>query len=132
MPYKPHQVDEADRTYSYKIMWLGLPCSIALLIGLQFEAAELLRILAGGFVAGTFISMAWSWKYDEFMRDEIALASGWALSFAGVVLFAQIIPFAREYEPDAGMVLAIMAVIFHAALTFNRIRNGAFDGGAYD
>lgn len=130
MPYNPRQITEADHTYYYKAMWLGLPLSILLLIGLQFEAAELLCTLAGGFVSGSFMGLALSWKYDEFMRDEIAVASGWTLSFAGLALFAQIIPFARDYEPDAGTVLAIMAVIFHAAIYVCRIRNGALKGDA--
>lgn len=128
MPYEPGRINEADHTYYYKAMWLGLPLSVLLLIGLQFEAAEFFCTLAGGYVSGSFIGLAWSWKYDEFMRDEVAVASGWALGFAGLALFAQIIPFARDYEPDAGTVLAIMAVFFHTAIYVCRIRNGAFSG----
>lgn len=130
MPYDPKSITEYDRSYAYKGLWLGLPFSIALLVSLQFEAFHFFSILAGGFVSGTLIALAWAWSHDEFAGKEIAFAANWALSFAGVALFVQLIPYTRDFEPDAGMVLALVACVFHAALTWRRIADGALAGDA--
>ena len=124
MAYDPKAITEDQRSYAYKTMWLGLPFSIVLLICMQFEALEFLSTLVGGFVSGTFIALAWAWSHDEFVRGQIAFASNCALSFAGVVLFLQLVPIARDYPIGAGQAIAIMAVIFHVALAYRRIRDG--------
>ena len=128
MPYDPKAITEDDRSYAYKMLWLGFPLSIVLLASMQFEALATFTTLVGGFVSGTLIAMAWAWSHDEFAREEIAFAANWALSFAGVVLFLQIVPIAREYEVDAGLVLASLAFVFHAALTYRRVRDGYLAG----
>ncbi|QFT77844.1 hypothetical protein [Erythrobacter sp. THAF29] len=128
MPYDPKAITEDDRSYSYKILWLGLPLSLLLVIGLAFDATSIFVTLSGGFVSGTFIAMAWAGYHDEFARKELAFASGWAVSFAGLVLFSKVIPYGRDFSPEIGFVLAIMSTIFHAALWIYRIKNGAFVG----
>lgn len=127
MPYNPKAITEHDRTYAYKAMWAGMPLSIVLLVSLQFPSFSQLSILTGGFVCGLFMGQAWSWSYDEFMREEVAFASGWALSFAGVVLFLAILPNSFRVEFPAADVLAAMAVVFHGALTYRRIEDGALE-----
>jgi hypothetical protein len=123
MQYDPKAVTEHDRSYAYKIMWAGLPLSLILLIGLQFSELALLVTLSGGFVSGTFIGLFFTGHQDEFVRDQIAFAANWALGFAGAVLFAQVVPFARDYEPDVGLILAMMATVFHAALVYRRLKD---------
>lgn len=128
MGYNPKAITEDDRSYAYKAMWLGLPLSLVLLVSLQFPAFSQLSILAGGFVCGLFIGQAWSWSYDEFMQKEVAFASGWALSFAGIVLFIAILPNSFRIEFPSSHVLAAMACVFHAAIAFRRIKDGALAG----
>ena len=130
MAYDPKAITEDQRSYAYKTMWLGLPFSIVLLICMQFEALEFLSTLVGGFVSGTFIALAWAWSHDEFVREQLFFASSWALSFAGLALFVQIVPYGRDFDHDAGVILALMAVIFHAALAWRRWRDGEFAGGS--
>lgn len=126
MPYNPKAITEHDRTYAYKAMWAGLPLSIVLLVSLQFPSFSQLTILSGGFVCGLFIGQAFSWSYDEFMQKEVAFAAGWALSFAGVVLFLAILPESFRLELPVADMLAAMAVVFHAAITWRRVRDGDF------
>lgn len=128
MPYDPKAITEYHRTSSYKVLWIGFPLSLILVLGMSFDDTSILVTLCGGFVSGTLIAMAWTWSHDEFAREELAFASGWALSFGGLVLFSQVFPFSRDYDPDTGFMLAIMALIFHSALWFHRIKNGAFAG----
>lgn len=124
MPYDPKAVTEDQRSYAYKMMWLGLPFSVILLASMRFEALAFLTILVGGFVSGLFIGLAWAWSHDEFVRERIAFAANCALSFAGVILFLQLVPFSRDYPFGAGQAIAMMAVVFHAALAFRRWRDG--------
>ena len=124
MPYNPRAVDEHDRSFAYNAMWLGLPLSLILLVSMHFEAFSFLTALVGGGVCGLFIGLIFAWSHDEFIQKQIAFASNWALSFAGMALFVQIIPITREHEYDAGTMLTIMAVIFHAALAFRRLKDG--------
>jgi hypothetical protein len=133
MPYPKKRIfdlDERERSFAYNFLWLGLPLSILLVIGMQFEALGELEVLVGGAVSGTLIGQALVGLQDEFYRNECSFAANWALSFAGLALFAQIIPFWRDYEFDAGMCLAIMALVFHTALVYRRIRDGALAGGS--
>lgn len=123
MQYNPIIVTEHDRSYAYMIMWAGLPLSLLLLIGLQIPELEFLAAVAGGFVSGIFVALIFTGRQDEFVRGQLAFAANWALSFAGIVLFAQVVPIARDYEPDTGLVLGIMATIFHVALAYRRIRD---------
>jgi hypothetical protein len=129
MPYDPKAITEDDRTYAYKAMWAGLPLSVVLLVSMQFEALSFLTIAAGGFVSGTFVAQAWNWSYDEFQRDEITFASGWALSLAGVLLFLAIMPNAFRVVVETDLAIASMALLFHIAIYYRRIRNGAFSRG---
>lgn len=129
MPYKPFQPDEHGRSFSYKMMWLGLPLSILLVIGMHFDAAEPLIILTGGYVSGIFLGQILTGGQDEYFLEEINFASRFALSFAGLAMFAQIVPRLREWEFDAGYCIAIMALIFNAAIYYRRIADGAFSGG---
>ena len=123
MQYNPRTVTEHDRSFAYNALWAGLPLSILLLTGLLVPAFEILAAVAGGFVSGTFIALVFIGNHDEFVRGQLAFAANWALSFAGFVLFAQVVPIARDYEPDAGLVLAVMGTIFHAALAYRRVRD---------
>ena len=125
MPYDPKAVTEDQRSYAYKMMWLGLPNAIILLVSLQFEAFEALTMLAGGFVSGSFIGLIWAWSNDEFVRGQIAFAANWALAFVGVALFVLITPFMRDVQFPAAQVLAATGLVFHAALVFRRLRDGA-------
>lgn len=130
MPYDPHAITTDDRTYAYKAMWIGLPMSIILVISMQFEAFSQLTTIVGGFVCGLFIGQAWSWRYDEFQQKEIAFASGWALSLAGIILFLAILPSSFGVVIEADLAIAIMALVFHAAIYYHRLRNGELWGGA--
>jgi hypothetical protein len=123
MQYNPRTVTEHDRSYAYNALWAGLPLSLLLLIGLQIPEFEVLAAVAGGFVCGTFIALVLIGNHDEFVRGQLSFAANWALCFAGLVLFAQVVPIARDYEPDTGLVLGIMAAIFHVALAYRRIRD---------
>lgn len=129
MPYDPSAITADERTYAYKAMWAGLPNSLALLVCVQFEALSFLAIVPGGFICGIFIGQAWSWSYDEFMRNEVAFASGWALSLAGIVLFLALLPRSFRIEVETDLAIACMAFVFHCAIYWRRIRDGAFTGG---
>ena len=130
MPYDPKAVTEDDRSFAYRMLSLGLPSSLLLLASMQFEALSLFTVLCGGYVCGVFIAMAWSFSHDEFVREQLFFASSWALSFAGLALFVQIVPYGRDFDHDAGVILALMAGIFHAALAWRRWRDGEFAGGS--
>ena len=123
MPYNPKATTQDDRTFFYNAMWIGLPCSILLLASLQFEAMSFLTPAVGGFACGTLIGLVFAGLQDELFRSEVAFAANFALSFAGLVLFAQIIPWARDHELDQATMLATMALIFHAAVAYRRIRD---------
>jgi hypothetical protein len=123
MPYNPKAPTQDDRTFAYNALWLGLPLSIILLASMQFEALSIFTTLAGGFVCGTLIGQVFSGWQDEVYRAEVGFAANFALAFAGVVLFAQIVPWARDHELDQGTMLAIMALIFHAAIVYRRNRD---------
>jgi|JI8StandDraft_2_1071088.scaffolds.fasta_scaffold14121_6 peptidoglycan/LPS O-acetylase OafA/YrhL len=123
MPYNPKAISQDDRTFGYNAMWIGLPCSILLLASMQFEAMSFLTAGVGGFVCGTLIGLVFTWKQDEVFRSEVAFAANFALCFAGIALFVQIIPFGRDWEYDPGVMLAIMALIFHVAIAYRRIRD---------
>ena len=123
MPYNPKATSQDDRTFGYNAMWIGLPCSILLLASMQFEAISFLAPAVGGFVCGTLIGLVFAWTQDEVFRSEVAFAANFALSFAGVALFVQIVPFGRDWKYDPGVMLAIMALIFHVAIAYRRIRD---------
>jgi peptidoglycan/LPS O-acetylase OafA/YrhL len=123
MPYNPKATSQNDRTFGYNAMWIGLPCSILLLASLQFEAVSFLTPVVGGFVCGTLIGLVFTWKQDEVFRSEVAFAANFALAFAGVALIVQIAPFGRDWEYEPDVMLAIMALIFHVAVAYRRIRD---------
>jgi hypothetical protein len=123
MPYNPKAPSQSERNFGYNALWIGLPCSILLLASMQFEAMSFLTPVAGGFVCGSLIGQIFSWSQDEVYRSEVAFAANFALCFAGVALFVQIVPFGRDWEYDPGMLLAIMALIFHVAIAYRRIRD---------
>ena len=123
MPYNPKATTQDDRTFLYNVQWIGLPCSILLFASLQFEPMSFLTPGVGGFVCGSLIGLVFAWKQDEIFRAELAFAGNVALAFAGLALFAQILPWTREHEFEPGTTLATMALIFHAALAYRRIRD---------
>lgn len=123
MSYNPKGRTQDDRTFAYNILWLGLPMSIILLVSMQIEALSFLTALAGGIVCGTLIGQAFAGRQDEVFRTEVAFAANFALAFAGLALLAQIMPFARDHEYDPRLMLSVMALIFHAALAYHRVRN---------
>lgn len=123
MPYNPKAISQDDRTFAYNSLWFGLPCSILLLVSMQFEATSFLTVGIGGFVCGSLIGQVFAWSQDEVYRSEVAFAANFALSFAGVALFVQIVPFGRDWEYDPGVMLAIMALIFHVAVAYRRVRD---------
>lgn len=123
MPYNPKAFTQDDRTWSYNILWLGLPLSVLLLASMHFEALSFLTAITGGFVCGTLVGPAFAASQDEVYRAEIAFGGNFALAFAGLALFVQIVPWTRDYAYDPGVMLAIMALIFHAAIAFRRIRD---------
>lgn len=129
MTYDPTAVTEHDRSFSQKMMWLGLPFSVALFAATQFGFVDLFATVFGGFVCGTFIGLFWTSYHDEFFQIQIAFASNWALGFAGIALFYHIIPYARDYPFELTETLAAMALVFHCALTYRRMRDGALSGG---
>jgi hypothetical protein len=123
MPYNPKGTTPDDRTFAYNAMWLGLPCSILLVLSMQIEAMSFLTPGVGGIVCGTLIGLIFAPLQDEVFRSEVAFAANFALSFAGVALIVQIAPFGRDWEYDPGLMLAIMALIFHVAIAYRRIRD---------
>lgn len=123
MPYNPKAPTQSDRTFAYNGLWLGLPLSIILLASMQVQAFSILTVISGGFVCGTLIGQAFGGWQDEVYRTEVAFAANFAIAFAGLALFVQIVPHARDHEYDPGLMLAIMALIFHAALAYRRIRD---------
>lgn len=123
MPYNPKATTQDDRTFAYNAMWIGLPCSILLLASMQFEAMSFLTRGVGGFVCGTLIGLVFAGLQDEVFRSEVAFAANFALAFAGLVLFAQIMPLTRDHELDQDTMLATLALIFHAAISYRRIRD---------
>jgi hypothetical protein len=123
MPYNPKATSQNDRTFGYNAMWIGLPCSILLVLSMQIESMSFLTTGSGGFVCGTLIGLIFTWSQDEVFRSEVAFAANFALSFAGVALFVQIVPFGRAWEYDPGLMLAIMALIFHVAVAYRRVRD---------
>lgn len=123
MPYNPKTPTQDDRSFAYNALWLGLPLSVLLLVSMQFEAFSFLTAVVGGFVCGTLIGQAFAGWQDEVYRTEVAFAANFALAFAGVALFVQIVPFTRDHDYDPGLMLAIMALIFHTAIAYRRLRD---------
>lgn len=123
MPYKPNQVGEYERSWSYDMMWIGLPAAIILIVGREFEALSFLTALAGGATAGTLIGLSLQWNADEFVRGQIAFAANFALSFAGVMMFMTVAPSLTDHAPSTATTLSWMALIFHLALAYRRLRD---------
>ncbi|WP_027441966.1 hypothetical protein [Erythrobacter cryptus] len=123
MPYNPKAFTQDDRTWSYNALWLGLPLSMLLLASMHFEALSFLTTITGGFVCGTLIGAVFAGSQDEVFRAEVAFGANFALAFAGLALFVQIVPWTRDYVYDPSVMLAIMALIFHVAIAYRRIRD---------
>ena len=125
MPYpkKTFAPDEHDRSFAYNVLWIGLPASLGLLLTLQFGTIPILTPLCSGVTAGSLIGLAFNWSHDEFARAQIGFASNWALAFAGLVLFCELVPFLEDAAPDQRWTLAIVATIFHVALAWRRWRD---------
>ena len=125
MPYpkKTFAPDENDRSFAYNMLWSGLPASLGLLVSLQFGPIPILTPLCSGVVAGSLIGLAFNWSHDEFARAQIGFAANWALAFAGIVLFCELVPFLQDAAPDKRWTLAIIATIFHFALAWRRWRD---------
>jgi hypothetical protein len=130
MPYRPRGFttgnfapDEHDRSFAYNAMWAGLPASLGLLATLHFGTIPILSPLCSGVTAGSLIALVFSWSHDEFARAQTAFAAHWALAFAGVILFLEVLPSLRDHAPDQRWTLAIMATIFHVALAWRRWRD---------
>lgn len=125
MPYpkKTFVPDEHDRSFAYNVLWVGLPASLGLLLTLQFGPIPILTPLCSGVTAGSLIGLAFTWSHDEFARAQIGFASNWALAFAGIVLFCELVPFLEDAAPDQRWTLAIVATIFHVALAWRRWRD---------
>lgn len=130
MPYTPRGFttgnfapDEQDRSFAYAVMWAGLPASIGVLLSLYLGPLPILTPLCSGVTAGSLIALAFSWSHDEFARAQIGFAANWALSFAGLILMWELVPFLEDKSPDQRWTLAIMATIFHVALAWRRWRD---------
>lgn len=125
MPYpkKTFAPDEHDRSFAYNVLWVGLPASLGLLLTLQFGPITILTPLCSGVTAGSLIGLAFTWSHDEFARAQIGFASNWALAFAGIVLFCELVPFLKDAVPEQRWTLAIVATIFHVALAWRRWRD---------
>jgi len=125
MPYpkKTFAPDEHDRSFAYNVLWVGLPASLGLLLTLQFGPITILTPLCSGVTAGSLIGLAFTWSHDEFACAQIGFASNWALAFAGIVLFCELVPFLKDAVPDQRWTLAIVATIFHVALAWRRWRD---------
>lgn len=125
MPYpkKTFVPDEHDRSFACNVLWVGLPASLGLLLTLQFGPIPILTPLCSGVTAGSLIGLAFTWSHDEFARAQIGFASNWALAFAGIVLFCELVPFLEDAAPDQRWTLAIVATIFHVALAWRRWRD---------
>lgn len=130
MPFKPRTLnfrnlspDEHDRSFAYNVLWIGLPASLGLLVSLQFGDIAILTPLCSGVVAGSLIGLAFNWSHDEFARAQIGFASNWALAFAGIILFCELVPFLQGAVPEQRWTLAIVATIFHVALAWRRWRD---------
>ncbi len=127
MPYDPKAMTDDQRTWSYKFLWLGLPASIMLLIGLLIDENSILITLSAGWVVGFFIGMAFVFRQDEFVQKQIAFAANMALSFAGIALFLQlpkvtlVLGEASAFLTDPALILASTAVVFHVSLAFRRL-----------
>lgn len=120
MPYKPGTINESDRTKAYTLLWFGLPDSIVLLLAVIF-GTDLAATLTAGFAAGTML-VAFS-AADEVIEKQISVAARWAASVCGVCLIAATFPFLRDYPMDPAMAFAVIAVAFHGALTWQRLKD---------
>ena len=125
MPYPKNTFapDEHDRSFAYNVLWVGLPASLGLLLTLQFGPITILTPLCSGVTAGSLIGLAFTCSHDEFARAQIGFASNWALAFAGIVLFCELVPFLKDAVPEQRWTLAIVATIFHVALAWRRWRD---------
>ena len=126
MSYKPNQVGEYERSWSYDMMWIGLPASILYVLTQHFEALSFLTALAGGATAGTLVGLVLQWNADEYVRGQIAFAANFALSFAGIILFTQMVSIFDGFTPSSGDVLAWLAIVFHVALAFRRLSDNGW------
>lgn len=120
MPYKPGTLDESDRTRAYSLLWLGLPNSLILLAAVIL-GLDLLVTVTAGFAAGTML-VAFT-APDEFTEKHVSVAARWAASAAGLGLIAATFPILRDYPLDPTLVLAGIAVVFHLALTLQRLKD---------
>ncbi len=120
MPYKPGALNESDRTKAYTILWFGLPDSIVLLLAVIF-GADLLATLAAGFAAGTML-VAFG-AGDEVVEKQISVAARWTASVSGICLIAATFPIIRDYPMDPAVAFAVIAVAFHGALTWQRLKD---------
>lgn len=120
MPYKPGTINESDRTKAYTMLWFGFPDSIILLIATIF-GADLLAAPTAGFAAGTML--VGFRAGDEVVEKQVSFASRWAASVAGMCLLAATFPFSRDYPMNPAIAFAVVAVVYHGALTWQRLKD---------
>lgn len=126
MPYDPMAPTEDDRNFAMTMMWLGLATALLLLVAKLFGFFEPVRILAGGFAAGSLIGIVYTGRHDEYVQGIVHAASRWATAVAGLWLCAAIMPISKDSVADPVLVLVTIAATFHITFAIVRLR-GNFD-----
>lgn len=114
---------ESDRHFSYQMLWIGFPSSWLYLAGLIWPDAYLFQPLTTGFTIGSMIALFITRMQDEFAERQISFAALIALSVAGALMAMEQLPWTRDDVPGTTVALAIIAVSFHTALAYRRLRD---------
>ncbi|MCK0128428.1 hypothetical protein [Erythrobacter sp. F6033] len=122
MSYDPKAISTDDRSFALNAMWVGLAGSLLMVAGALFGFLEKVSFAAGGFTAGTLISLVFVGRHDEYFQRLVAFAARWACAAVGIWMFLAIGPITDEWITDPLIGLTAIAAIFHIALAAARMR----------
>lgn len=125
MPYKPGSIDANDRSFAYNMLWLGLPFSLAFLVGSIVAPTAFLTEMFACWTGGLFVGFGFLHLHDEVMQLEVAFAARFPLIAAGLWMLALPLDLGPVAAIPVTTGLAAIASIFFLALAYRRLRDRA-------
>lgn len=86
MPYKPGAIGETDRSYRYRMMWVGAGGALFSFANLFIGMENFLSAVAYGAMAGGPISVAFKTISDEYLMSLLQTGMRWMSTALGAYL----------------------------------------------
>lgn len=86
MPYKPGAIGETDRSYRYRMMWVGAGGALFSFANLFIGMENLLSSMAYGAMAGGPMSVAFRSNADEYLMSLLETGMRWMSTALGAYL----------------------------------------------